>query len=296
MNRCAVVLACCLLQAMLFGAGCSSDAARAADKVSRPTNKPKTMTLDLGKGVKMKFALVPAGEFMMGSKFSPAQAASKFEGKDSNYASEHPRHKVTISEPFYVGVYEVTQSQFAAVMGSEPWKGKMLTKLGPDYPASWVHWNEANEFCSKLSKTLGKKVSLPTEAQWEYACRAGSDTAFCFGDAPSKLSDYGWWRGNMVDNDKAKSYARKIGSKKPNAWGLYDMHGNVWEWCSDWFDKDFYAGGKKVDPENTKESKNPNVRGGSWYNDPCHLRSAARNSWCAPKYRHYNYGFRVIVK
>jgi formylglycine-generating enzyme required for sulfatase activity len=262
---------------MLLTAGCSSGAAGAVDKAPGKTDKskkaapaaqPKIITLDLGKGVKMKLALVPAGEFMMGSKFSPAESAKKFEGKDSNYASEHP----------------------------EPWKGKMLTKLGPDHPASWVHWNEANEFCRKLSKTLGRKVSLPTEAQWEYACRAGTDTAFCFGDDPSKLSDYGWWRGNMRDNDKGKSYARKIGGKKPNAWGLYDMHGNVWEWCSDWFDRDFYAGGNKVDPENTKESKNPNVRGGSWYNDPCHLRSAARNSWCAPKYRHYNYGFRVIAK
>jgi len=288
------IMTACLALTLIFSGGCSTGAQAKSSKQPK-TAGPRQMTLDLGKGVTMKFVLVPAGEFMMGCKFPPAEAAKKYGGKESNYASEYPRHKVTVSEPFYMGVYEVTQSQWAAVMDSKPYDGKMLTRIGPDYPASWVHWNEAMEFCGKLSKKIGKTVTLPSEAQWEYACRAGSDTEYCYGDDPSKLSDYGWWRGNMVDNKKAKTYARKGGGRKPNAWGLYDMHGNVWEWCRDWFNKDFYAKKNKVDPVNTKEGKNPSVRGGSWYNDPIHLRSAARNSWCGANYRHYNYGFRVMV-
>jgi formylglycine-generating enzyme required for sulfatase activity len=297
----ALVPACYLLQAMLFGVGCVTDGAHGADEAVGKTHQPKTMTLDLGKGVTMKLVLIPAGKFMMGSKLSPAEDVSRYGADEPYFALEHPRHQVTISKPFYIGVYEVTQPQFTAVMGFEPWKdpaqnAKMLTKLGPDYPASWVHWHEATEFCGKLSKAVGRKVSLPTEAQWEYACRAGSETAFCFGDDPSKLVEYAWLSGNMVDGDKSKSYARQTGHKKPNAWGLYDMHGNVWEWCRDWFDKDFYASGNDVDPVNTIEAKCATVRGGSWYNDACHLRSSSRNNWYGPTYRHYNVGFRVVVE
>ena len=284
--------------AILLCAGC------ATDKVGETTDQPKNMTIDLGKGVKMKLVLAPAGTFMMGSKFSPAENAKRYDCPEKYFALESPRHKVTITKPFYIGVYEITQPQYVAVMGSGalPWlyqeqkKPKMLTKLGPDYPASWVHWHEAMEFCSKLSKTLGRKVSLPTEAQWEYACRAGTETAFCFGDDPSKLSEYGWWIENELGDDGERFGTRAGGLKKPNAWGLYDMHGNVWEWCRDWFDKDFYASGNTVDPVNTKEAKCATCRGGSWYNPNHILRSASRNNWYPPTYRHYNVGFRVVVE
>ena len=291
MNKFTAALVCCLFCLALV----SGRAGNVQAKRPRQPKQPKHLTLDLAKGVTMKLTLIPAGQFMMGGGLTPARAVKLYGGKEANYASEHPRHKVKITKPFYMGVYEVTQSQWAAVMDSKPYDGKMLTKLGPDYPASWVHSNEATEFCSKLSKKIGRTVTLPTEAQWEYACRAGSDTEFCYGDDQKKIGDYGWWHGNMIDNEKGKSYARKGGLKKPNAWGLYDMHGNVWEWCRDWYSKDFYASGKNVDPEYTKETKTRTVRGGSWYNGSVHLRSAARNSWCGPKYRHYNYGFRVIV-
>jgi formylglycine-generating enzyme required for sulfatase activity len=256
----------------------------------------KTLTLDLGNGVKMELVLIPAGEFMMGNKFPAAEAVKLFGGKEATYANEYPRHKVTISKPFYMGVYEVTQAQWETLMDSKPYAGKMVTKVGPEYPVSWAHSNEAIEYCSKLSKKLGKTVKLPTEAQWEYACRAGSDTAFCYGDDPKKIGEYGWFGGNMIDNEKVKTYARKGGLLKPNAWGLYDMHGNVWEWCRDWYSKDIYASGQNVDPEYTTETKHSTSRGGSWYNGEICLRSAARNSWTGPNYRHYNYGFRVIVE
>ena len=289
MNKVSAVLICSLACSLLMVSRYTGAAQANQDK------QPKHLTLDLAKGVKMKFAIIPAGEFMMGSKLTPAQATKLYGGRDTHYTCEHPRHKVRISKSFYMGVYEVTQSQWSAVMNSKPWDEKMLTKTGPDYPASWVNWNEATEFCGKLSKKIGKTVTLPTEAQWEYACRAGSETEFCYGDDPKKVGDYGWWAGNMVESKKAKSYARLVGQKRPNAWGLYDMHGNVWEWCRDWFHKDAYASAKNVDPEYTKETKTRTVRGGSWYNPPGNLRSAGRNSWCGPKYRHYNYGLRVII-
>jgi|MDTC01.2.fsa_nt_gb formylglycine-generating enzyme required for sulfatase activity len=300
MKKFEIIFAACLAIALIAPSGCSENVQAkttakpaAKDKVKTP---PKTLTLDLPKGVKMKLVLIPAGEFMMGGKFSPAESAKKFGGKDIHYASEHPRHKVTISKPFYIGVFELTQAQWETVMDSKPYDGKMVTKIGPDLPASWMQWREAIEYCDKLSKKIGRKVALPTEAQWEYACRAGSETAFCYGDDPKKIGEYGWLGSNMIDNQKNKTYARKGGLRKPNAWGLYDMHGNVWEWCRDWYSKDFYASGKKVDPVCDKEAKTVVARGGSWYNDPIHLRSAARNSWTGPKYRHYNYGFRVIVE
>jgi len=257
---------------------------------------PKTMTLDLGDDVKMELVLIPAGDFMMGSKLSPAEAAKAFGGREANYANEHPRRKVTISKPFYMGIHEVTQAQWETLMDNKPYLDKMVTKVGPQYAVGWVHSNEAIEYCEKLSKKLGKSVKLPTEAQWEYACRAGSDAEFCYGDDPEKVGEYGWYGKNMVDNQKAKTYAREGGLLKPNAWGLYDMHGNVWEWCRDWHSNDFYGSGNDVDPECTEETKHRTARGGSWYNGAVNLRSAARNSWTGPNYRHYNYGFRVIVE
>jgi len=263
------------------------------DKGKGKPKAPKSLTLDLGKGVKMKLVLVPAGKFLMGSKFSPAETARRFGLKAARCADEHPRHEVTISKPFYMGVCEVTQAQWRAVMGTETWKGKVMSKAGDNNAASWMTWTEMNQFCRKLSKKTGRKVALPTEAQWEYACRAGSKTVFCFGDDPAKLGDYAWYRTNVWES--GKRYARPVGQKKPNAWGLYDMYGNVWEYCRDWYDPKFYANEKKVDPENTKETKHCAVRGGSWYNGSNLCRSAARNSWTGSNYRHYNYGFRVMV-
>jgi formylglycine-generating enzyme required for sulfatase activity len=252
------------------------------------------LTLDLGKGVTMKMVLIPAGKVMMGGNVSAVDVAKLYKAKEAHFVNEHPRHEVTISKPFYMGIYEVSQLQWRAVMGTETWKDKVAVKTGNDYAASWMTWYEANEFCEKLSKRIGKKVSLPTEAQWEYACRAGTTTVFCFGDDISKLGDYAWFQDNS--RKIGEEYAHAVGQKKPNAWGLYDMHGNVWEWCKDFYAKDFYVQGGEVDPENTTEAQQRNVRGGSWHNDPRHCRSAARNSWTGSKYVHYNYGFRVIVE
>jgi formylglycine-generating enzyme required for sulfatase activity len=208
---------------------------------------------------------------------------------------------VTISKPFYMGIYEVTQAQWKAVMGTEPWmkKGIYRPKIQQrppgfdDYPVVWVSSYDAIEFCRRLSKKTGMTVSLPTEAQWEYACRAGSTTTFSFGDDVSKLIDYGWY-GQEAAGQK-EDYAHRVGQLKPNAWGLYDMHGNVWEFCSDWYDKDFYSRSPSVDPENTTQTDLRCLRSGSFHSVPTVSRSAQRNSWTSPKTVRYNYGLRVIV-
>ena len=164
----------------------------------------------------MKLRLIPAGEFMMGSP-----------GTESGREDDETQHRVSITKPFYLGVTEVTQEQYQKVMGTNPSYFK-----GPQNPVETVSWADAVEFCRKLSampaeKTAGHVYRLPTEAEWEYACRAGTTTAYSFGDDASRLGDYGWFGGN------SDSKTHQVGEKKPNAWGLYDMHGGVYEWCQD---------------------------------------------------------------
>ena len=177
----------------------------------------------------MKLALLPAGEFQMGSPDSDSDARRQ----------EKPQHLVKITKPFYLSVYEVTQQQYEKVMGVRPWERKTLgedvkwAQEGPDYAANYVSSNDAVEFCRKLSEQEGVEYRLPTEAQWEYACRAGTTTVFSFGDDVSKLGQHAWYKNNTLDLNK--TYAHRVGQKLPNPWGLYDMHGNVWEWCQDWF-------------------------------------------------------------
>ena len=280
----------------------------------------KELSLDLGKGVSMKLVHIPAGKFKMGNHDTPAETVKKVGGwmswpghphhgrtdqrqiDEEHLTDEYPVHEVTISKPFYMGIYEVTQVQWKAVMGTEPWMTKQalgFARMQPrpqgfdDYPVVWVSSYDAIEFCRKLSKKTGRTVSLPTEAQWEYACRAGSTTTFSFGDDLSKLIDYGWY-GHQTAGQK-EDYAHRVGQLKPNAWGLYDMHGNVWEFCSDWYDKDYYSRSPSVDPENTTETDKRSLRSGSFHSVPTVSRSAQRNSWTGPKTVRYNYGLRVVV-
>ena len=230
--------------------------------------------IDLGKGVTMKLALIPAGEFMMGSPESE---------KDRN-VGEGPQHKVTISSGapgFYMGVTEVTQEQYEAVMGKNPSKFK-----GPKNPVNQVSWNDAAEFCKKLSAKTRGIVRLPTEAEWEYACRAGTKTRFYFGDSEKQLGDYAWYKEN---SDKK---VHPVAQKEPNAWGLYDMHGNAWEWCSDWHGS--YANAKAVDPQGPASGKDRVLRGGSWGDDAVSCR-AARRLGRAPDDQDKTRGVRVVV-
>ncbi len=233
----------------------------------------KELTLDLGNEVTMKVVLVPAGKFLMGSP----------EGEKDRNPDEGPQHEVTIGKPFYLGVYEVTQLQYQTMMGKNP----AGIKDG-HHPVVNVSWNEAVQFCEKVSVKTGKAVSLPTEAQWEYACRAGSKTRFCCGDdnAGETVGDYAWCAKNTG------GMTHPVGQKKPNAWGLYDMHGNVWEWCADWYAP--YAGTAVVDPRGPDSGMSRVLRGGSWDGDPQDCRSSCR-LWIMPADRSIGYGFRVAV-
>ncbi len=256
---------------------------------TKSSSASRLLVLNLGKGRTLKLRSIPAGKFLMGSPVTE-QA-----GRGVRRDHEGPRREVTISKTFYMGIYEITQVQWKAVMGTEPWNtvSRTFTELGDNYAANEISWDKATKFCQTLSKKTGRNVTLPTEAQWEYACRAGSQTAFSFGEKVSDLGDYGWYLKSAVA--KNEKYPHMVGKKKPNAFGLYDMHGNVWEWCRDWYDGDFYAKAKKIDPENTTKAKGRIQRGGSWINPAENCRSAGRE-WHSPGAPHYDYGFRVIVE
>ncbi|NQT17360.1 MAG: formylglycine-generating enzyme family protein, partial [Planctomycetes bacterium] len=217
--------------------------------------------------VGMKLVLIPAGEFMMRS---PAKS------------NEGPQHRVEITKPFYLGVTEVTQEQYEQVMGENPSK----SKVDPQCPVESVSWGNAEKFCERLSEKEGKKYRLPTEAQWEYACRAGSPTKWYFGDSESQLGEYAWYR------DNSGRTTHPVGQKKPNGWRLYDMHGNVWEWCADW--KADYANSSSSDPTGPSSGSYRVGRGGGW--DPparaCH--SALRYFYPPGSERRY-LGFRVSL-
>jgi formylglycine-generating enzyme required for sulfatase activity len=243
-----------------------------------PKSSAAALTLDFGKGVTMKLVLIRPGRFMMGSPDSE-------QGGDSR---ESPQHEVVITKPFYIGVTEVTQAQYEAVMGRNPSKFK-----GPTNPVDSVIWDEAVEFCRKLSEKTGETIRLPTEAEWEYACRAGRQTRFSFGDSDSALGDYAWYGGNSGDTEGVQYSTHPVGQKKPNAWGLYDMHGNVYEWCADRYGP--YSSGSSTDPQGAGSGGTRVVRGGSWRDGETDTLRCAHRYGHPPSFRRNNYGFRCAM-
>jgi len=214
----------------------------------------------------MKLKLIKAGEFMMGSREA---------GGD-----EEPVHKVEITKPFYIGVCEVTQEQYEKITGDNPSEFK-----GPKRPVENITWDDAVLFCEKLSEKEGTKYRLPTEAEWEYACRATSESEYYWGDEMD--GDYAWYETNGEEK------THEVGQKKPNAWGLYDMSGNVWEFCSDRYNEDYYKSSPTNDPQGPAEGTTRVLRSGSWKNDQWSCTSAARSN----SIRDYPYpdsGFRVV--
>ena len=233
----------------------------------------------------MKLKHIKPGEFLMGS-------SGNEKGQEDD---ELPQHLVKLTRGFYIGVTEVTQAQWAKVMKSRPWSNKSYirggyVKEGDDYPAVNMNWDEAVEFCKKLTQKEGRKYRLPTEAEWEYACRAGTKTAYSFGDDDNKLCDYGWFRANAYN--AGEKYGHIVGQKKPNPWGLYDVHGNVWEWCSDWSGD--YPTAAVTDPKGPSSSKNRVIRSGSVSFTAGDARSAERGG-TAPDNQSCSIGFRIVL-
>jgi uncharacterized protein (TIGR02996 family) len=238
-------------------------------------------TVTLAKGVDMTFAWIPPGTFLMGS---PPEEPERYD--------DETLHEVTLTRGFYLGIHAVTQAQWRAVMGNNPSHFK-----GKNRPVEQVSWDDCQEFIAKLSQRDGKRFGLPSEAEWEYACRAGTTTPFHFGETISP--DQANYNGNYPYNKGAKGEYRNrtmsVGSFPPNAWGLFDMHGNIWEWCQDEY--------TSYEDQNTKsilntenEDKSARVlRGGSWGGNARICRAALRN-WDAPSLRNYLSGFRVAFR
>ncbi len=236
--------------------------------VARPTaGQGKKITNSIG----MEFVYIPPGTFMMGSLRNE-------KGRDN----DERQHQVTLTKGFYLQTTEVTQAQWKAVMGSNPSKFKRDNR-----PVEMVSWNDVQEFIRKLNRTgSGNRYRLPTEAEWEYAARAGSTTRFSFGDDEGRLGDYAWYRGNSGKR------THRVAQKKPNNWGFYDMHGNVWEWVQDW--KGDYPSGSVTDPKGPSNGSARVLRGGGWNGDARYCRSASR-SRRRPAYRLNNSGFRLVL-
>jgi formylglycine-generating enzyme required for sulfatase activity len=319
MKNCAIW---CVAGAVIaFAAGCGtrppSDRQEAGDTSGLPAQK----SVELGDGLKLEMVLIPAGSFVMGDD----------EGSDD----EKPVHKVLITKQFYLGKHEVTVEQFrrfieatgyatdaekaTGFQGAFGWnRDTNEFKMNADYswrntgfsqsdthPVVNVSWNDATEFCKWLSAKHGKSYRLPTEAEWEYACRAGTTTRYSHGDDPEGLAKTGnvadaafeaqfpELKGEIRAGD-GYAYTSPAGSFLPNLFGLYDMHGNVWEWCADWYDAEYYAKSPASDPGGPVTGEERAYRGGGWFNCARGFRSASRSAG-PPENRHLTLGFRVAM-
>ncbi|MDB5339502.1 MAG: pknB 29, partial [Planctomycetaceae bacterium] len=274
--------------------------ARVGDAGSAQPRPPETgkpaaqFTNSLG----MKFNLIPAGKFRMGTPPEEMKLLSeqnKDEGFNHMLLKEGPEHDVEISQPFYLGTTEVTIGQFRLFVKANPdydlgapgWDQAAFPQTD-EHPVVQVSWHHAQKFCNWLSDKEGQRYRLPTEAEWEYSCRAGkSGHRYCFGNEDAELPNYAWYRANQSGG------THPVGQKLPNAWGLYDMHGNVFEHCQDWRDHDYYKYSPVRDPQGPNTGTHRVTRGGGWYFAADHCRNAF-HSWLAPHERRDHVGFRVV--
>lgn len=307
--------------AVTLAAGCGPQPASEQQSAGKAPGMPLQKTVDLGGGVKLDMVLVPAGSFVMGDE----------RGLDD----EKPAHQVTITDPFYLGRHEVTIEQFrrfveatgyatdaekgTGFQGAFGWDSDTM-QFKTNEKFSWrstgftqsdahpvvnVSWNDAMEFCRWLSRENGQSYRLPTEAEWEYACRAGTATRYSHGDDPegsakvANVADVAFETQfpelkGMIKASDGHAYTSPAGSFLPNSFGLHDMHGNVWEWCADWYDLEYYAKSPANDPRGPATGKERAYRGGGWFNCTRDWRSASR-SGSLPENRNLTLGFRVCV-
>ncbi|MBD2141796.1 SUMF1/EgtB/PvdO family nonheme iron enzyme, partial [Anabaena sp. FACHB-1250] len=261
--------------------------------IPTPTNPPKppaninvninpqsSFTEDLGKGIKLEMIAIPGGTFWMGS---PANEAERGD-------NESPQHQVTVPS-FFMGKYPLTQAQYQAIIGDNPSGFK-----GNNRPVETVSWDDAVTFCQKLSQKTGKNYRLPSEAEWEYACRAGTKTPFSFGDnITTDLVNYnGNYPYKSAPKGKCRDQTTDVGTFPPNAFGLYDMHGNVWEWCEDDWHENYINAPTDGNAWNSRSGSNIKlIRGGSWHFNAWLCRAAARDRG-SRGLRYYYCGFRVV--
>ncbi len=246
---------------------------------ARFTNGPAIVELpDLA----MKFSLIPPGVFLMGAEPAREKDETDF------YFDARPQHWVLMTRLFYLSQTPVTQRQWKSIVG-----GDLLSTFSASdlLPVTFISWQDATKFCRALTEKerasgrlpYGWEYSLPTEAQWEYACRAGAQTIYCFGDNETLLKQYAWFDRHKPEN---------VGLKNPNPWSLYDMHGNVWEWCLDYYKKDYYSESPENNPQGPKDGLDHVIRGGSCFASPRLCTSATRRSKSGPS---NDVGFRIAV-
>lgn len=265
---------------------CSQQSSSARSATNQP-EPGEVRTIDLGAGVTLDLVWIPAGTFGMGSP------ASEKEGLDAMMKaySDETQHQVTLTQGFWMGKFEVTQEQWTQIMGSNPSRYTHATGL----PVERVNWIECQDFVRKLNLLIpGGGFSLPSEAQWEYACRAGTKEPFSFGETIS--TDQANYDGTKIYGGGQQGVLRgktvPVGSFPANAWGLHDMHGNVYEWCVDWYDK--CSAMPVIDPQGPTVGESRVLRGGSYSAPPAFCRSAWRMTGPPPDYRDSGIGFRII--
>ncbi len=287
-----IIFGVVFLSIALLGVGLALVYQRTSAEQLGGTGPPKEIKNSIG----MELTRIPAGKFTMGS---PADEAQR--------NADETQHEVAITKPFYLGVFEVTQGQYQKIMRQAP---SHFSKDGPgkqrvgeldtsSYPVERVSWLEAVEFCKALSAKEGKAYRLPTEAEWEYACRAGTKTVFSAGnDFNSNLANINGLSYSSYGKEEPGPFWRctsKVGNYKENTYGLFDMHGNVQEWCSDWYADDYYKKSPNADPQGPKDGTERVLRGGAWPSSAKACRSAARNH-LPPDEKTYTTGFRVVME
>ena len=264
----------------------------------------RSMSVPLPGGETMGFVEIEPGTFVMGTRHTERILLDMSQQWDAAYQDELPAHQVTISKGFYLGKHEVTQAQWRAVMTTEPWAG---LPYRPENPALHVSWEDAQAFIRRLNDAAGVSLyRLPTEAEWEYACRAGTESVWSCGDNQKQLRQYAWYYdpSNVVSRDPYHPWGtvtvyagptttKPVGRKQPNPWGLYDMHGNVFEWVQDWYLHLYYGVSPNANPPGPPKGSERVIRGGFYKNPAAQVRSAYRNH-VPPTTASGNIGFRVV--
>ena len=248
------------------------------------------ITVDLPGGATMAFVRIEPGTFVMGTTEEREEALRVSRLWRPHLSIAQPAHEVTITQGFYLGKYEITQGQWEAVMGTTPWSNQGQVLEDPDCPASYLSWEDVHQFVQRMNTTAEDSLyRMPTEAEWEFACRAATTTIWSFGDDAAQLGEYAWFRANTSDG--GEGYAHQAGTRQPNPWGLYDMHGNMAEWVQDWYAP--YSEENQEDPQGPPSGSERVFRSGYYYILAPYTRSAFRYHY-APDYRGDGVGARLL--